>query len=90
MVDEAQPVAVGKAGCSCHVERVSTQFLDCSHKLTHGLRRVKRRDVRLTAICEISGVATVERLLQIWGERIATMSERGAAVAVWILVDELV
>ena len=63
LIDEAQSVAIGKGCRTCHVERVTTQLLDGTHKFTHRLGSVGRKDVRLTAVQEIGCEATIERLL---------------------------
>ena len=85
VVDEAQAVAIAEGFSPSHVERVTAQFLDLAHKLTHGFGRVGREDVGLTAMQEVGGEATVERLLQIGREGISAMAARGPAILGWML-----
>ena len=82
IVDEAQPVAIGKGGGAGNVERVAPQLLDRANELAHGLGRVGREDVGLAAVQEIGGEAAVERLAQVGLECVADATERRAAVAV--------
>ena len=82
VIDEAQPVAIGKRRRARHIERVAAQLLDLAHILAHGLRRVGRKDVRLPAVQEVGGEATVESLVQPGRKRIADAASRSTAVAV--------
>ena len=69
VIDEAEAIAIGKAGNSGNIERLgTTNLLHLAHKLTHCLRCIKRCDVGLSAIEKIIGISTVEGFLQIWLE----------------------
>ena len=82
VVEEAQSVAIGESGNTRHGERIATQLLDVSDHLAQCLRCVKRGNIGLTAMEEISGEAAVECLLQVGREPIAHLSEGSPAVIV--------
>ena len=87
VVDEAESVAITERRHTCHIKRIATHLLDRAHKLAHSLGRVERGNIRLSAMQEIRGIATIEGLAQIRPERIGATALRGTLVLAGMLLD---
>ena len=85
---ETKSVAVGKTRDSSHIEGIWAQFLDGAHKFAHRLGGIKGSDFWLAALKEISRIATIERLAEVWGKRIVAYPQRTAAILIRITADD--
>ena len=87
---KAEAIAVGETGGTGYGEGTATDFFDCSYKFAYGLGGVRRKDIRLTAMQEMRGIAPVEGLAEVGLEGIGAAPQGSSLVAVRMTADDVV
>lgn len=90
LIEITETITIGKGCCASYHQRAVADALHLTYGSPYRLRSIEGEDICLVAIKQIWGKSSVKRLIELGGEGVVDLAERGTAVIAGMGSDEMV